>query len=72
MVSEITRLLYKENVSTDILLSVTSLIHTYCKSSADCNENVKLIRDISYIEQKVKENIRITENRDEVMEIDTF
>lgn len=67
--SEITRLLYKENVSTDTLLSITSLIHTYCQLNADCTGNAKLIRDVSYIEQKIKENISIKENRDEVMKI---
>lgn len=66
VVSEISHLLYKGNASSDILLSVSSLIHTYCKLNPNCNENVKLIRDIVYIEQKIKENISIKENRDEV------
>jgi len=67
VVSEISHLLYKDNVQWDVLLSITSLIHTYCKLNPNCNENVKLIRDIGYIEQKIKENILIKENRDEVI-----
>jgi len=69
VVSEISHLLHKENASSDILLSVTSLIHTYCKLNPNCNENVELIQAIVYIEQKIKENIMIRENRDKVTKI---
>lgn len=66
MISEISHLLYKENVSSDILLSITSLIHTYCKLNANYKENVKLMEDVMYMEQKIKENILQKGNRDEV------
>lgn len=66
VVSEISQLLYKKDASSDILLSITSLIHTYCKLNENCNENVKLIADVVHMEQKIKENILIKENRDEV------
>jgi len=69
VVSEISHLLHKENASSNILLSITSLIHTYCKLNPNCNENVELIQAIVYIEQKIKENILIKENRDEVTKI---
>lgn len=69
VISEISHLLHKENASSDILLSITSLIHTYCKLNPNCNENVELIQAIIYIEQKIKENILIKENRDEVTKI---
>lgn len=67
VVSEISHLLYKENVSSNILLSITSLIHTYCKLNSNFKTNVKLMQDVAYIEQKIKENIPIKENRDEVI-----
>jgi len=69
VISEISHLLHKENASSDILLSITSLIHTYCKLNPNCNENVELIQAVVYIEQKIKENILIKENRDEVTKI---
>lgn len=69
VVSEISHLLHKENASSDILLSVTSLIHTYCKLNPNCKENVGLIAAIVFIEQKIKENILIKENRDEVTKL---
>lgn len=71
VVSEISHLLHKENASSDILLSITSLIHTYCKLNPNCKENIKLIQTIVYIEQKIKENILIKENRDAVNKIET-
>ncbi|XP_060856834.1 uncharacterized protein LOC132934536 [Metopolophium dirhodum] len=67
VVTEISHLLHKENASSDILLSITSLIHTYCKLNPNCNENVELIQAIVYIEQKIKENILIKENRDKAL-----
>lgn len=66
VVSEISHLLYKENVSSDILLSITSLIHTYCKQNVNYKDNVKLMEDVMYMEQKIKENILKKGNRDEV------
>lgn len=67
VVAEIGHLFYKQNVSADILLSISSLIHTYCKLNPNCNLNIKLIEDVTYIEQKIKENCLINENRDEVI-----
>lgn len=66
VVSEISQLLYKENVSSDILLSISSLIYTYCKLHPHYKENVVLIRDTEYMERKIKENMLIKENRDQV------
>lgn len=67
VIAEIGHLFYKQNVSSDILLSISSLIHTYCKLNQNCNQNIKLIEDVMYIEQKIKENSLINENRDEVI-----
>lgn len=66
VISEITDLLYKENVSSDIVLSVTSLINTYCKLNHNCKENDKLTKGVMHIKEKIKMNMLIKENRDEV------
>lgn len=65
VVSEITHLLYKENVSSDIVLSVTSLINTYCKLNPNCGENAKLTKDVVHMEEKIKINVLIKDKRDE-------
>ncbi|VVC30431.1 Hypothetical protein CINCED_3A001550 [Cinara cedri] len=67
VVSEISQLFYKENVSSDILLSISSLVYTYCKLHPHYKENVILIQDTAYMERKIKENILIKENRDETI-----
>lgn len=67
VISEVSHLLYKDNVSSDIRLSISSLIHTYCKLHPNHMDNHKLVEDVMYIEQKIKENILKRENRDEVI-----
>lgn len=66
VISEISHLLYKQNAPSGILLSITSLIHTYCKLNPNYMDNVKLMEDAMYMEQKIKENSLKKENRDEV------
>jgi hypothetical protein len=65
VISEITDLLYKENVSSDIVLSISSLINTYCKLNPNCKENEKLTKGVMHIEKKIKMNMLVKENRDE-------
>ncbi|XP_025406452.1 uncharacterized protein LOC112680523 [Sipha flava] len=67
VISEITDLLYKENVSSDIVLSISSLINTYCKLNPNCKENEKLTKGVMHIEKKIKMNMLVKENRDETL-----
>ncbi|XP_050528812.1 uncharacterized protein LOC126898616 isoform X2 [Daktulosphaira vitifoliae] len=67
VVHEISQLIYEKNVSPNTLLSITSLIHTYCRKNSDCTEDIKLLSNVAFIEEKIKQNVFIHNNRQEAL-----